>query len=230
MLDLCFAALLLAAPPSGSEELRWIKALYPAGKIEGDTLTRIARDGVPGKIRDENVHKQKVKGGFVIAFLLELENEEQEGKYLQVIHVDTKGKFLGKAADPFPIGGTWGKDEEHGMDSERELVLISLQPIEGTDRAVLLDFTPTSTTFSSDQYQVFAVGRDGTLITGEPVGHGTRISGDSSKYISTFSDIRYEKGAVRATVRRDFELAYEDADDPELGKSKTEEVILLSLE
>lgn len=239
MLDLCFAVLLFAAPPPGaakstpppgSDELRWIKALYPAGKIEGDAITRVARDGVPGKIRKANVHKQKVKGGYVIAFLLELENEEQEGKYLQVIHVDAKGKYLGKAADPFPIGGTWGKSEDFGMESERELALNSLQAIDGTDRAVLLDFTPVTTNFSSDQYQVFAVGRDGTLITGEPVGHGTRVSGDSSKFISTFSDIRYEKGAVRATVRRDFELMYEDPDDPEHGQSKTEEVILLSLD
>lgn len=46
MLDLRFAVLLLAAkstPPPGSDELRWVKALYPAGKIEGEAITRVAR-------------------------------------------------------------------------------------------------------------------------------------------------------------------------------------------
>lgn len=213
-----------ASTPEGPDALPWIAALYPKSVLEGDVLTRVSRDGMPGKIRATNVRRTRIRDGFVVAFLLELEDADRAGKYLQVLHFDAQGKYLGKAPEPFPIGGTWDKGEPE-MDPETELALRGLQPIEGTDRAVLLDFTPTTTAMSSDQYQVVALTRAGTLALGETFGHGTRTAGDMSTFTRTFSKIQAQGPRVIATVHGTGELATGEPAEP-----STETVTLFTLD
>ena len=217
--------------PPGSDKIRKIKSLYPAGKITSDgTLTGIARDGIPGSIAEADAYEVAVADGSIVAFLLRLDDgDDKTGKYLQVVHFDKKGKYLETAPAPFPMGGWWLKSECCEMASEPDLALLDLSSIRGTNRAVILSYTPTTTNFSSDQFLIVAIDGAGKLVLSESFGEGKRHGGDGSWGVTTWSNFRAEEGAIYADVLYEPGEIMTDHEPEDLEPRRTPDKLLFTL-